>query len=70
MSGSDHPTPGTAPPAKVKKAACGIRYEADELKEGIDFSDAVQLRPDLQNDGAKEEEPQSASSAADEHRQR
>lgn len=70
MSGSDHPTPGTAPPAKVKKAACGIRFEADELKEGIDFSDAVQLRPELKNDDGKAETSQNPSSAANKHRQR
>ncbi|MBD3655147.1 MULTISPECIES: hypothetical protein [Marinobacter] len=37
--------PGTAAPAKVKKAACGIRFDEDELQEGIDFSAAAQLKP-------------------------
>lgn len=34
--------PGTVSPAKTRKAACGIRYEADELREAIDFSGARQ----------------------------
>ncbi|MDV2077861.1 hypothetical protein [Marinobacter xestospongiae] len=38
-------TPGTAPAAKLEKAGCGIRFSADELQEGIDFSAAEQLKP-------------------------
>lgn len=34
--------PGTVTPAKTRKAACGIRYEEDELREAIDFSGARQ----------------------------
>ncbi len=45
MSGNERTRPGTVPPAKIRKAACGIRFEPDELHEGIDFSKAVQLRP-------------------------
>ncbi|MGF2733598.1 hypothetical protein [Marinobacter sp. DUT-1] len=38
--------PGTAKPAKVRKAACGIRFDEDELQEGIDFSGAAALKPE------------------------
>lgn|GEM_PF-4001692 len=41
----DITAPGTAPAARIKKAACGIRYDNDELSEGIDFSGADALRP-------------------------
>lgn len=46
-------SPGTAKPAKIRKAACGIRFDEDELQEGIDFSCAVELKPgddDLQEE--------------------
>lgn len=43
---NDNQKPGTASPAKIRKAACGIRYDDDELQEGIDFSSAVHLKPD------------------------
>lgn len=33
--------PGAVRPAKVHKAGCGIRYDEDELSEGIDFSGAA-----------------------------
>ena len=29
--------PGTAAPARIRKAACGIRFDEDELQEGIDL---------------------------------
>ncbi|MBW7470667.1 hypothetical protein [Marinobacter sp. F4218] len=46
MSEENKPnSPGTAEPAKLRKAACGIRFEEDELQEGIDFSGAADLRP-------------------------
>lgn len=41
----DIPSPGTAPPARIRKAACGIRYDDEEL-EGVDFSRAAELKPD------------------------
>ncbi|GGC58694.1 hypothetical protein [Marinobacter halophilus] len=49
---SNSSQPGTARPAKIRKAACGIRYDEDELQEGIDFSSAVHLKPD--DDEAKQ----------------
>lgn len=42
---SNNGSPGTASPAKIRKAACGIRFEEDELQEGIDFSAAAHLKP-------------------------
>ncbi|GAA0842227.1 hypothetical protein GCM10009113_10040 [Marinobacter szutsaonensis] len=42
----DTNAPGTAKPAKVRKAACGIRFDEDELQEGIDFSGAAALKPE------------------------
>ncbi|MCK2151102.1 hypothetical protein MYE70_18715 [Marinobacter alexandrii] len=39
-------SPGTAAPAKLRKAGCGIRFDDDELHEGIDFSGATTLLPD------------------------
>lgn len=36
---------GTAGPAKVVKAGCGIRFDEDELAEGIDFDGVEQLKP-------------------------
>lgn len=44
-SDSENKTPGTASPAKFRKAGCGIRFEEDELQEGIDFSNATHLKP-------------------------
>ncbi|MDY6816204.1 MAG: hypothetical protein SV598_10065 [Pseudomonadota bacterium] len=38
--------PGTTRPAKVRKAACGIRFDEDELQEGVDFSGAAALKPE------------------------
>ena len=58
-SEDEHNSPGTAKPAKVRKAACGIRFSEDELQEGIDFSGAQDLKP------ADEE---AESSASKEHR--
>lgn len=44
-SEDEYITPGTAQPAKIRKAACGIRFDEDELQEGIDFSAAESLKP-------------------------
>ena len=41
--------PGTAAPARIRKAACGIRFDEDELQEGIDFSAASKLKPSLKH---------------------
>ncbi|WP_303290501.1 hypothetical protein [Marinobacter sp. SS5-14b] len=69
-SDHDNHKPGTASPAKIRKAACGIRYDEDELQEGIDFSAAVHLKPD--DDDAEPEHAatphQKRSSAADKNR--
>lgn len=54
----DAKAPGTAGPAKIRKAACGIRFAEEELQEGIDFSGATLLKPDEQE--TAEDEPQSA----------
>jgi len=57
MSAHDeYSTPGTAKPAKIRKAACGIRFDDDELQEGIDFSRAGDLKP-----GGPEQEPEKTS---------
>ncbi len=48
----DRPSPGTVGPAHLKKAACGIRYDEDELRQGIDFSGAVDLRAEAQDNTA------------------
>ena len=40
----DGHTPGTVPPAEYRRAGCGMRYGEGELKAGIDFSGAAQLR--------------------------
>lgn len=46
MENEDDPiSAGTAPPAKIRKAGCGTRYDEGEI-EGIDFSRAAELRPD------------------------
>lgn len=37
---------GTASPAKVIKAGCGIRFDEDELAEGIDFAGVERLKPE------------------------
>ncbi|MFV8570332.1 hypothetical protein ACNQ6O_03885 [Marinobacter sp. SBS5] len=66
---SEHKTPGTASPAQFRKAGCGIRFEEDELQEGIDFSNATHLKP--VNDEAEQAPttPQTkAQSAAKENR--
>jgi len=46
----DHLSPGTVGPATTTKAGCGIRYAEDELREGIDFSGAVLLRIESEDD--------------------
>jgi hypothetical protein len=33
-------------PARIRKAACGIRFDEDELQQGIDFSGAADLKPE------------------------
>lgn len=43
---NDQNSLGTAAPAKIRKAACGIRFDEDELQEGIDFSAAERLKPE------------------------
>ncbi|MDX1588017.1 MAG: hypothetical protein R3296_03685 [Oleiphilaceae bacterium] len=35
--------PGTVSAARMRKAACGLRYEEGQLRAGIDFSAASQL---------------------------
>ena len=51
----DSLNPGAVGPARFKKAGCGIQYDEDELREGIDFSGAVQLRPESEsNTGTKD----------------
>ena len=64
MSDTDErSSPGTAQPARISKAGCGIRFEEDELQEGIDFSGAAGLR-------SASDDPQStAESGVGEHRQ-
>lgn len=59
----DYNSPGTAKPAKIRKAACGIRFDDDELQEGIDFSRAEDLRP-----GVQDQEPEQHS-VTGKHRQ-
>ncbi|MFN2361644.1 MAG: hypothetical protein ABR522_11290 [Marinobacter sp.] len=58
-SESKYNSSGTAKPAKIRKAACGIRFDEDELQEGIDFSDAQDLKPTDEN---------AESLASEEHR--
>lgn len=60
----EHPAAGSVRPARTDKAGCGIRFAADELQAGIDFSDARALCPrDNQTDGSDE-----STVAAGEHR--
>ena len=58
--------PGTAAPARIRKAACGIRFDEDELQEGIDFSAASKLTPG--SDNAPDQSPNADSSASDKDR--
>jgi len=46
----NHPSPGAVGPARTTKAGCGIRYDEDELREGIDFSGAALLRVESEDD--------------------
>ena len=46
MTSEEGARPGAAKPANIKKAACGIRYEDDELSEGVDFTAAASLLSD------------------------
>lgn len=57
---------GTAAPARIRKAACGIRFDEDELQEGIDFSAASKLKPG--SDNAPDQSPNADSSASDKDR--
>lgn len=41
---SDRAAAGTVRPARTDKAGCGIRFAADELQTGIDFSGARHLQ--------------------------
>lgn len=63
MSAEENGSPGTAPPAKVRKAACGIRFDEDELQEGIDFSGAADLKP------CDEDRQETVDSRSRKHRQ-
>lgn len=64
-SEDENTSPGTAKPARIRKAACGIRFDEDELQEGIDFSNAVKLKP-ASDDSENGETP--VPSARDKHR--
>lgn len=49
----NRPAAGSVRPARTDKAGCGIRFAADELQAGIDFSGARALCPrDDQTDGS------------------
>lgn len=61
---NDHNKPGTASPAKIRKAACGIRFEEDELQEGIDFSAAAHLKPDDEDFETKPATPPASRNSA------
>ncbi|CCG96224.1 hypothetical protein MARHY2760 [Marinobacter nauticus ATCC 49840] len=63
---NEHPQPGTAAPARIRKAACGVRFDEDELQEGIDFSAASKLRPG--SDNTPDQSPKVDSSASDKDR--
>lgn len=65
---SGHKTPGTASPAQFRKAGCGIRFEEDELQEGIDFSNATHLKPVDEVEQAPTVPPAKAQSATEENR--
>jgi hypothetical protein len=58
-SDDEYNNPGTAKPARIRKAACGIRFDEDELQEGIDFSGAEKLKPS---------DPEQASPPSEKHR--
>ncbi len=58
--------PGTAAPARIRKAAGGIRFDEDELQEGIDVSAASKLKPG--SDNAPDQSPNADSSASDKDR--
>ena len=65
VSEDENNSPGTAKPAKIRKAACGIRFDEDELQEGIDFSEAENLKP---TDDDPENSPEPVPSPPDKHR--
>lgn len=50
-------SPGTAAPANLQKAGCGIRFGDDELREGVDFSRAVTLLPNDDSGTSSESGP-------------
>ncbi|MGC8120280.1 hypothetical protein [Marinobacter sp. VGCF2001] len=63
---NEHQQPGTAAPARLRKAACGIRFDEDELQEGIDFSAASKLKPGISK--APRQRQDVDSSTVDKHR--
>jgi hypothetical protein len=67
---NDQNSPGTAAPAKIRKAACGIRFDEDELQEGIDFSAAERLKPedDAELENADKPKPEKKHSTTDKNR--
>jgi hypothetical protein len=65
-SEDENNSPGTAKPAKIRKAGCGIRFDEDELQEGIDFSNAANLKP---TDDAPEDSDEPAPSPRNKHRE-
>ncbi|MBW4933983.1 hypothetical protein [Marinobacter sp. F4206] len=64
---NNHISPGTAKPAKLRKAACGIRFEEDELQEGVDFSGAAELKP-VDEDESQERPPSGGGKHRQPHR--
>lgn len=47
----DSTAPGTAPAARAVKAGCGIRFDEEELAEGIAFEGVERLRPSTDDSG-------------------
>lgn len=52
----DPVAPGTARAARLVKAGCGIRFEEDELSEGIAFEGVEKLRPEPDGDAGKSDD--------------
>ncbi|MDG5499451.1 hypothetical protein [Marinobacter sp. BGYM27] len=44
--------PGTAGEARIVKAGCGIRFEEDQLSDGIAFDGVKALKPTVPEDDA------------------
>ncbi|MBN7771055.1 hypothetical protein KUV44_07195 [Marinobacter daepoensis] len=61
----EHQPPGTAAPARTRKAACGIRFDEDELQEGIDFSAAADLKPGKEKPQGKPGDPNPSATHKD-----